>query len=150
MNTMAQYDDASTLLDEDHKQVMQRFEQNKAAHDGSRQKLLARQISQELLVHMQIEEEIFYPAFGRATGDDKLLQEGEREHREARELIARLDAEPANGKLMLQLEDAILHHVNDEREKMFPKARKTQGLDLMGLARQLQARKSGLMAGQPA
>lgn len=147
---MAQSDDACTLLDEDHNEVMRLFEQYKAAHDGSRQKLLARQISQELLVHMQIEEEIFYPAFGRATGDDKLLQEGEREHREARELIAKLDAEPANAKLMLELEDAILHHVNDEREKMFPKARKTQGLDLMGLARQLEARKSELMADQPA
>lgn len=147
---MAQQDDACTLLDEDHNQVMRLFEQYKAAHDGSRQKLLARQISQELIVHMQIEEEIFYPAFGRATGDTRLLEEGEREHREARELIAKVDADPADGKLMLELEDAILHHVNDEREKMFPKARKTQGLDLMGLARQLEARKTELMAGQPA
>ena len=147
---MAQYDDACTLLDEDHNEVMRLFEQYKAAHDGSRQKLLARQISQELLVHMQVEEEIFYPAFGRATGDDKLLHESEREHRQARELIAKLDAEPANAKLMLELEDAILHHVNDEREKMFPKARKTQQLDLMGLARQLETRKSELMAEQAA
>jgi hypothetical protein len=46
---------------------------------------------------------------------------------------------------MLELEDAILHHVNDEREKMFPKARK-QGMDLAGLAQQLEARKSELMA----
>lgn len=38
---------------------------------------------------------------------------------------------------MLDLEEAIQHHVNDEREKMFPKARKTQGLDLMALAQQL-------------
>lgn len=147
---MAQQDDACTLLDEDHNQVMRLFEQYKAAHDGSRQKLLARQISQELIVHMQIEEEIFYPAFGQASGDAKLVQEGEREHREARDLIAKVDDDPANGKLMLELEDAILHHVNDERDKMFPKARKTRGLDLMGLARQLQARKAELTAAQPA
>jgi hypothetical protein len=51
---------------------------------------------------------------------------------------------------MLELEDAILHHVNDEREKMFPKARKTPGLDLMQLARQLEARKSELMEAHPA
>ena len=89
-------------------------------------------------------------AIGKATGDDKLLQEGEREHHEARDLIAKVEADPADGKLMLELEDAILHHVNDEREKMFPKARKAQGLDLMGLARQLEARKTELMAGQPA
>lgn len=147
---MAQHDDACTLLDEDHNQVMRLFEQYKAAHDASRQKQLARQISQELVVHMQIEEEIFYPAFGKATGAADLLEEGRREHEEARELIAKVDDDPANGKLMLELEDAILHHVNDEREKMFPKARKAQGLDLMGLARQLQARKTELLAAQPA
>lgn len=147
---MAQHDDACTLLDEDHNQAMRLFEQYKAAHDSARQKLLARQVCQELLVHMQIEDEIFYPAFLKATGDASLLQEAGREHREAREIIAELDANPADGKLMLELEDAILHHVNDEREKMFPKARKAQGLDLMGLARQLRARKEELMAAQPA
>lgn len=147
---MAQQDDACTLLDEEHKQAMRLFEQYKAAHDSARQKLLARQLCQEMLVHMRIEDEIFYPAFLKATGDTSLLQEAEREHREARELIAKVDNDPANAKQMLELEDAILHHVNDEREKMFPKARKAQGLDLMGLSRQLQARKAELMAAQPA
>lgn len=147
---MAQHDDACTSLDEDHNQAMRLFEQYKAAHDSARQKALGRQICQELLVHMQIEDEIFYPAFGRATGDESLLREAAREHQEARELIAEVDEDPSDGKLMLELEDAVLHHVSDEREKMFPKARKAQGLDLMGLARQLQARKTELMADQPA
>jgi iron-sulfur cluster repair protein YtfE (RIC family) len=147
---MAQQDDACTLLDDEHNEVARLFEQYKAAHDASRQKLLARQICQELLVHMQIEEEIFYPAFGKATGDAALLQDSRREHQEARDLIAKLEQKPADAKLMLELEDAILHHVNDEREKMFPKARKTPGLDLMGLARQLEARKTELTAAHPA
>jgi iron-sulfur cluster repair protein YtfE (RIC family) len=147
---MAQQDDACTLLDEDHNQVVRLFEQYKAAHDGSRQKVLARQICHELLVHMQIEEEIFYPAFRQATGDAALLKDAEHEHQEARELIARLEQNPLDAKTMLDLEDGILHHVNDEREKMFPEARRTKGLNLMQLARQLQARKSELMALQPA
>jgi hemerythrin-like domain-containing protein len=147
---MAQQDDACTLLDDEHNEVARLFEQYKAAHDASRQKLLARQICEELLVHMQIEDEIFYPAFGKATGDAALLQESRREHQEARDLIAKLEQKPADGKLMLDLEDAALHHVNDEREKMFPKARKAPSLDLMGLARQLQARKTELTAGHPA
>ena len=147
---MAQQDDATVLLDADHNEVIRMFEQYKAAKDASKQKVLARQICQELLVHMQIEEEIFYPAFGKATGDAKLLEEAQCEHKEARDLIARLEQDPVDAKLMLTLEDAILHHVNDEREKMFPQARKAQGLDLMGLARRLEARKTELMAGQPA
>jgi iron-sulfur cluster repair protein YtfE (RIC family) len=147
---MAQQDDACTLLDEDHNHVMRLFEQYKAARDDSRHKLLARQICHELLVHMQIEEEIFYPAFRQATGDAGLLQESHREHQEARELIAKAEEDPTDSKLMLDLEDAVLHHVNDEREKMFPKARKTPGMNLMQLARELETRNSELMAEHPA
>jgi iron-sulfur cluster repair protein YtfE (RIC family) len=147
---MAQQDDATVLLDEDHNEVIRLFEQFKAAKDGARQKVLARQICQELLVHMQIEEEIFYPAYIEATGDEENLEDGLKEHQEARELIARLEKDPLDARLMLELEDGILHHVNDEREKMFPKARKTKGLDLMALAEQLQARKMELMAGHAA
>jgi iron-sulfur cluster repair protein YtfE (RIC family) len=144
------FDDACDLLDEDHNQVVRLFEQYKAAHDGARQKLLARQICQELTVHMKIEEEIFYPAFGRATGEQDLLKEGVEEHQQARQLIGQIDKAPTDAKLMLELEDAILHHVNDEREKMFPKARKTQGLNLAQMAQELEARKSELMGEQVA
>lgn len=146
---MAQQD-ATALLDEDHNAVMRLFEQHKAAHDGSRQELLASRICQELLVHMQIEEEIFYPAFVEATGDKALLKDGLREHQEAREMIAQIQARRQDNKLMLELEHAILHHVNDEREKMFPKARATQGLDLMRLAQLLEARKTELTMAHPA
>ena len=146
---MAQQD-ATTLLDEDHNAVARLFEQYKAAHDDSRKELLASRICHELAVHMQIEEEIFYPAFRQATGDQALLADANREHQEARELIAKIQARRSDAKLMLELEDAILHHVNDEREKMFPKARATKGLDLMGLADRLEARKTELNAGHPA
>jgi iron-sulfur cluster repair protein YtfE (RIC family) len=147
---MAQQDDATVLLDEDHNEVIRMFEQYKSAKDQARQKVLARQICQELLVHMQIEEEIFYPAYIKATGDQENLKDGLEEHQEARELIAKLEEAPTDAKLMLELEDGILHHVNDEREKMFPKARKTQGMDLLGLAQQLQQRKEELMAAHAA
>jgi iron-sulfur cluster repair protein YtfE (RIC family) len=147
---MAQQDDATVLLDEDHNEVIRMFEQYKSAKDQARQKILARQICQELLVHMQIEEEIFYPAYIKATGDQENLKDGLEEHQEARELIGKLEQAPTDAKLMLELEDGILHHVNDEREKMFPKARKTQGMDLLGLAQQLQQRKEELMAAHAA
>lgn len=146
---MAQQD-ACTLLDADHNEVARLFEQFKAAHDGNRQQVIASKICQELLVHMQIEEEIFYPAYQAATKDEKVLQDAQREHQEARELIAQIQQRRQDAKLMLSLEDAILHHVNDEREKMFPRARATPGLDLMELAQQLEARKLELTEAHPA
>lgn len=141
---MAQQD-ACTLLDDEHNEAIAMFEQYKAAHDARRRQVIASEIRQALLVHMQIEEEIFYPAFQRATGDQELLQDANKEHAEARELLAKIEGDRQDARLMLELEDAILHHVNDEREKMFSKARATKNLDLMGLADQLQARKAELL-----
>ena len=139
-------DDATELLDEDHKNVERLFQQYKAAHDPSRKRTLAQQICQELTVHMRIEEEVFYPAFRQATGDQQAVEHSTHEHREAMDLVHRIEQAQVDDKLMLELEDAVMHHVQDEREKMFPEARKAQGLDLAKLAQQLQQRKSELMA----
>jgi hypothetical protein len=147
---MAQQDDACTMLDDEHNEAIRLFEQYKAARDGSRRQVLARQLCHELLVHMQIEDEIFYPAFLQATGDTHRVDDSKREHQEARDLIAKVDKDPLDARVMLDLEDAILHHVNDEREKMFPEARRAKGLDLERLARQLAARKAELTAAHPA
>jgi iron-sulfur cluster repair protein YtfE (RIC family) len=148
---MAQQYDACTFLDEQHIEVTRLFEQYKATHDGAGQRMICQQISNELTLHMQIEEEIFYPAFSKATGDTALVQESDREHQQTRELIGKLerDATP-DSKLMQKLEAVVVDHVKDEREKMFPEARKTRGLDLMQLARELETRKTELIAAHPA
>ena len=146
---MAQQD-ACTLLDDEHNEVIRMFEQYKAAHDGARQQLLASRIAHALRVHMQLEEEVFYPAYPQATGDQERLQDSMREHQAARELVAKIGQDRQNARLMLELEDAMLHHINDERDKMFPKARATPGMKLMQLADQLQARKAELEATVPA
>src|SRR5690348_15417088 len=85
-------DDATDLLDEDHKKVERLFQQYKAAHDQSHKRTLAQQICQELTVHMRIEEEVFYPAFRQATGDQQTVQHSEKEHHEAMELVRRIEA----------------------------------------------------------
>lgn len=141
--------DACTLLDEDHKKVEQLFQQYQSA-DASRKQQLAQTIAQELSVHMQIEDEIFYPAFLDATGDDDMIEEAEDEHDEARELIAKLEGGKADDEVMKDLQKAIEHHVGEERREMFPKARETSSLDLVQLAQQLEARKTELMSDHPA
>lgn len=141
--------DACTLLDEDHKKVEQLFEQYQSA-DPARKQQLAQTIAQELSVHMQIEDEIFYPAFLDATGDDDMIEEAEDEHDEARELIAKLEGGKADDEVMKKLQKAIEHHVGEERREMFPKARETSSLDLVQLAQQLETRKTELMSDHPA
>ena len=95
-------------------------------------------------MHAQIEEEIFYPQVREAINDDDLLDEAEVEHSTAKNLIAQLtdmnpDDDLYDAKVKV-LGEYIDHHVKEEREEMFVKARKTN-LDLVAMADELSARK---------
>lgn len=140
--------DACALLDSDHEKVERLFaEYQSAGGDPSRKSQLAQAICMELTVHATIEEEIFYPAFRKAARDDKLVNEAEKEHQEARDLITQIEDAEQMDPLMAKLQKTIEHHVREERAEMFPKARKTPGLDLAALASVLESRRNELMAG---
>jgi hemerythrin superfamily protein len=138
--------DACTLLDADHQKVERLFTEYQSAQNASKKSQLAQQICMELTVHATIEEEIFYPAFLAATRDDKLVEEAQEEHQEAKDLITEIEDGDKIEPLMARLQKAIEHHVKDERTEMFPKARKAAGMDLMALGAQLEKRKQELMA----
>jgi iron-sulfur cluster repair protein YtfE (RIC family) len=108
-------------------------------------------ICDELTVHAQIEEEIFYPALRKAVPDTAdVLEEAEAEHNEAKEMIAQLQSMTAADKVMdalvAKLNWAIEHHVKEERDELFPKARAAQGLDLDALGAQLRERQLALQS----
>jgi len=138
--------DACTLLDTDHQKVERLFTEYQSAQDAARKSQLAQEICMELTVHAIIEEEIFYPAYLAATRDDKLVEEAQEEHQEAKDLIAEIEDGDKIEPLMARLQKAIEHHVKDERNEMFPKARKAASMDLVALAAQLETRKQELMA----
>jgi hemerythrin superfamily protein len=139
--------DACALLDADHQKVEGLFAQYQSATDAARKSTLAQTICQELTVHTTIEDEIFYPAFRKASGDDDMVDEAEEEHDEARDLITQIEDAEQMDPLMAELQRAIEHHVKEEREEMFPKARELKDLDLMALASEMEARKQELMTG---
>jgi len=146
---MAQQD-AIALLDADHIHVEQLFAEYQTGADSERKKQLAHTICHELTIQAQIEEEIFYPAVRRATGDNQMVDDAKKEHENARELINVIEAGPYDDATMTKLQHVIEHHVKEEREEMFDHARRTPGLDLVQLGQQLEQRKSELMASQPA
>ena len=144
--------DAIALLTEDHENVAQMFEQYEALGDRAHasKKKIATQICTELTKHAIAEEEIFYPAV-RADGKDKedLIDEATVEHGSAKELIAQiLDMEPTedlyDAKVKV-LGELIEHHVKEEEEEMFPKAREA-GLDMGLLGAQIAERKAQITA----
>jgi hemerythrin superfamily protein len=140
--------DACTLLDDDHRKVERLFaEYQSAGNDQTRKSRLAQTICLELTVHATIEEEIFYPALRKATGEDEMIDEAEQEHHEARDLITEIEDAEQMDPLIARLQKAVEHHVGEERDEIFAKARKTSGLDLMALGAQLESRKRELMSG---
>jgi hemerythrin-like domain-containing protein len=149
--------DACSLLDSDHRNVKKMFKdyeklmESKASGAAQKKRDLALQICMELSVHAQIEEEIFYPALRQVLKKDiDLLDEAEVEHGTAKDLIAEIqEAQEIDGKFdakVIVLGEYIDHHVKEERNEIFVKARAARGLDLVGMREQLAARKEELMA----
>ncbi len=144
--------DAVDLLDADHIAVKKLFNSYKklceAEASGEDKQAVAEQICQELTVHAQIEEEIFYPQVRDAINDDALLDEAEVEHATAKDLIAQISGMSPDDDLydarVIVLGEYIDHHVKEEREEIFVKARKSD-LDLAALAEELDQRKAELM-----
>ncbi len=147
--------DACDLLDADHRAVKKLFKEydelmGSRARSAAQKKMdLARTICHELTVHAKIEEEIFYPALRAAFKDTDLLAEAEVEHMTAKDLIAQIEAGTEPGEMfdakVKVLGEYIDHHVKEERNEMFPKARSNRKLDLVALRDQLMARKEELM-----
>ena len=148
--------DACDLLDADHKNVKKMFKEyeelteSRARSAGQKKMDLARQICMELTVHAQVEEEIFYPALREAIKDTDLLDEATVEHQTAKDLIAQIEqageADDMFDAKVKVLGEYIDHHVKEEKNEIFPKARAARKLDLVTMRDELEARKEELMA----
>jgi DUF438 domain-containing protein len=148
--------DACDLLDADHKAVKKMFKDyedltGSRARSAAQKKMeLAHQICQELSVHAQIEEEIFYPALREVLKETDLLNEATVEHQGVKDLVAQIQGmakadEMFDAKVKV-LGEYVDHHVKEEKGDIFPKARAARQLDLVGLREQLEMRKEELMS----
>lgn len=143
--------DAVQLLMADHREVAAMFERFEQLDDDDQKMEVAENICLALTVHTQIEEEIFYPAFLKATKDKDLNDEAIVEHQAAKNLIAQIEGMEASEDLydakVKVLGEEIEHHVKEEEQKdgMFDEAKKAK-MDLKDLGRRMAARKEELMA----
>jgi hypothetical protein len=85
-----------------------------------------------------------------AIKDSDLLDEANVEHASAKDLIAQLQEAPEVDDMfdarVKVLGEYIDHHVKEERNELFPKARAARKLDLVAMRETLAARKEELMA----
>jgi len=148
--------DAIALLTNDHETVralLAQMEETTTRGAKKRMQLLEK-IAQEVRVHSQIEEEIFYPAFKDAAEneeDEKKFYEAAEEHGLVDIVLPALEqTDPASeqfGAKAKVLKDLIEHHAEEEEEEMFPRAKKLFGKDrLTELGEELQTRKDELLA----
>lgn len=141
--------DATAMLRADHKKVSALFDQYEKARATSKKAALVATICNELNVHTQIEEEIFYPAVQAALKDHELVPEANVEHGSVKALIAEVEGKTPDGDLfdarIKVMSEWVKHHVKEEQNEMFPRARKTK-LDMHALGARMAARKAELMA----
>jgi len=148
-STSSKAQDATALLKADHEQVSDLFIEYREADSKNKKKQLAEQICNELTVHAQIEEEIFYPAVKQALKDKELIPEARVEHATLRALISEVrgaepDGEMFDAKIKV-MQEYVKHHVKEEQNEMFPKAKATD-LDMMELGSKMSQRKQELIA----
>ena len=146
--------EATTLLIKDHEAVKKLFEQFEAAGDAAYKvkKAIFETIKSELLIHMDIEDSIFYPAV-KAQPSEELkdeIREADEEHHVAKLLLAEIskmkpEDEEYDAKVTV-LRENIEHHVEEEEGELFPNTRKRLDDEMLEqLGEEMEERKEALI-----
>ncbi|MEX2495893.1 MAG: hemerythrin domain-containing protein [Woeseia sp.] len=145
------------LLHQDHDKVKKALTRILDTSDGAaktREKLFS-EIKQDLEIHTRFEEEVFYPQFRDAKGDEEAedaVDDALDEHAEAKGMLEKLSSMDKSSDEFLEtldeLKQALEHHISDEEEEMFPEAR--EALDdekAREMGDRYEQMKQGAMAG---
>jgi hemerythrin-like domain-containing protein len=132
---------ATALLEQQHRKVKTLFK--KLESGRSEAAPLLTELANDLIAHMAIEHEIFYPAVEAI--DRKLVAESFEEHSLAELALKRLlQTDPEDESFAARVtatRELIEHHVKEEEEDLFPKVEKKLGDErLEELGKQMKAR----------
>jgi iron-sulfur cluster repair protein YtfE (RIC family) len=138
-----------TLLKKDHEVVQHLLAElhessNKAIK--TRRKLLET-LKQELTLHEEIEETIFYPPLKHHSKTKDLILESYEEHHVVDLILAELDDLETNderwkAKLSV-LKENITHHIREEEKELFPKVKEVLNHDdLEKMGHEMQQKKA--------
>jgi hemerythrin superfamily protein len=134
--------DAIALLEADHQRVETLFREFQSSTADQTTKLdRAQIICMELTMHAMLEEELFYPAFAQATGDQQMVQHAKAEHQQVKDLIAKVPTSQDLHAVIGEIARNMLQHIEEERRDMIPKAQ-SSGMDLVALGQKMESRRS--------
>src|SRR5688572_10380653 len=114
---------AIEMLEAQHREVDELFQQLDETEDDEECEQLFVQLADKLAMHAKIEETHFYPAVKAARTEDILLESLE-EHLAIKRCLADLvdmdvDDETFEAKLKV-LQEQVEHHVEEEETELFP------------------------------
>ena len=144
--------DATHILAQDHRTAEELFAKFEGASGKSAKEKIAKQICDELKIHAQIEEEIFYPAVRKLMSDSEVMRNSIPEHDEMRRMIGELrQLEPgtyAYDDKVYELMREVLHHVADEETVLLPAAERSLAGQLDELGAEMTRRRLQLAGPQ--
>lgn len=112
------------LLKKDHRLVEQLMDKLVDVDEDQRQEIFE-QLNENLTQHLQLEEKYFYPRIKKADQLKDLVADALEEHREAKEFLQKLNKMNIETEQWLdtlqEMQEGVLHHVEDEEDKIFPK-----------------------------
>jgi hypothetical protein len=147
--------DAINLLKTDHEKVRALFAelQETPGRATKKRMTLMNELIQEITIHAQLEEEIFYPAYQEIATDEeeaKKFYEAAEEHGIVKMLLPELDTVDAGtaefaAKIKV-LNDLVEHHAKEEEREMFKIMRRELGREeLIELGARIMERKQEIM-----
>jgi hemerythrin superfamily protein len=121
---------AIDLLEKQHREVEEMFEEFEDAGDGARKtkERVCGDIADHLAVHAEIEEKLFYPE-AKQENTEEILRESVEEHLAMKRLLTDImeggvDDEQFVARMKV-LKEQVEHHVDEEEKDLFPKVRKS-------------------------
>ena len=126
---------AFELLKADHEKVagiLEKIDQSAERASKTRDELFT-QLKNELDLHSQIEEQIFYPALEDQEETRDITLEAYEEHKLVKQLLSELESEPKDDEnwtaKFTVLKENVEHHVEEEEGELFKKARSVLSKD---------------------
>jgi hemerythrin superfamily protein len=119
--------DIYNYLKKDHRKVSELMQQVLAARMPARRKSLFEEIKHELLLHAETEQATFYAALENEQETEEWIEEAKDEHQEMKMYLNKISRlAPESIRWMEQFGEfkhAVEHHVKEEEETIFEKAR---------------------------
>ncbi|MDQ2649838.1 MAG: hemerythrin domain-containing protein [Actinomycetota bacterium] len=138
--------DVTRMLEADHRMVEGLFSKIEEA-EGEERTALVSELAEALQSHMELEEQVVYPAMAPVTGEEK-VEEGVTEHQLAKKGLADLVAQtpdgPGFGAAMEAVKAGIEHHVEEEEQDVFPELRREGMAVIEDMAGSFMAKRQSL------